>query len=344
MKDFKYAEKVAISWKEKSIETVDQARNCLTNYDKPVYEIMNRLGKTGIPTAKDLEFINDWRLKDGFSDDVIMEACDRAFLSNDKNRFSYANGILSKWKEQNIHSLEDIKRIIKNNKKIENNEFTKKKRGRKNTHKTKKEEHNKKAPDNIRKKIKNHFHKFIFDKTNQLIKNFYGNQKFTFKKGIHRIKNNNNENENNENNYNENDKIFFTNDISLKTNKKLINTNIEDFLKQKISSRYTKYEKNENKKIFEEKLNRKFIEQNNYIFKMKYKEFFINFYLNDNYENKIEIIEKENKLNENKNLNKNKKNKIPENFQFLLNNYKENKDYFEKLKKIGYDYIQYFDR
>jgi len=341
MKDFKYAEKVAISWKEKSIETVDQARNCLTNYDKPVYEIMNRLGKTGIPTAKDLEFINDWRLKDGFSDDVIMEACDRAFLSNDKNRFSYANGILSKWKEQNIHSLEDIKRIIKNNKKIENNEFTKKKRGRKNTHKTKKEEHNKKAPDNIRKKIKNHFHKFIFDKTNQLIKNFYGNQKFTFKKGIHRIKNNNNENENNENNYNENDKIFFTNDISLKTNKKLINTNIEDFLKQKISSRYTKYEKNENKKIFEEKLNKNFIMQNNYVFKMKYKEFFINFYLNDNYENKNETIEKENNLNENENSNKNKK---PENFKFLLNKNKENKDYYEKLKEIGYDYIKYFDR
>jgi hypothetical protein len=228
----------------------------------------------------------------------------------------------------------------------------KKKRGRKNTHKTKKEEHNKKAPDNIRKKIKNHFHKFIFDLTNDLIKGFYGNQKFKFRKGIHQIKknknnndeNNNNENENNEYEFSENEKIFFTNDISLKTNKKLINTNIEDFLKQKISSRYTKYEKNENKKIFEEKLNKNFIMQNNYVFKMKYKEFFINFYLNDNYENKIEIIEKENKLNENKNLNKNKKNKIPENFQFLLNNYKENKDYFEKLKKIGYDYIQYFDR
>jgi DnaD/phage-associated family protein len=110
-KDLRYAEKVAIGWKENGVETVDQARNNTTKYDKPVYEIMNRLGKTGTPTVKEMEFINEWRLKDGFSDAVIMEACDRAVLSTDKNRFNYAHGILSKWKEQNVRSLEDVRRI-----------------------------------------------------------------------------------------------------------------------------------------------------------------------------------------------------------------------------------------
>ena len=72
---------------------------------------MKRLGKNSSPTVKEMEFITGWRKKDGFSDALIMEACDRAVLSTDNNRFSYVQGILNRWKEQNINTLEDVKKV-----------------------------------------------------------------------------------------------------------------------------------------------------------------------------------------------------------------------------------------
>ena len=110
-KDFRYAEKVAIGWKQSGIETPEQAKNGSQRYDKGVYDIMKRLGKNSSPTVKEMEFITGWRKKDGFSDALIMEACDRAVLSTDNNRFSYVQGILNRWKEQNINTLEDVKKV-----------------------------------------------------------------------------------------------------------------------------------------------------------------------------------------------------------------------------------------
>ncbi|MCR4617823.1 MAG: DnaD domain protein [Lachnospiraceae bacterium] len=110
-KDFRYAEKVAIGWKQNGVETPEQAKGASLRYDRGVYDIMKRLGKSGSPTVKEMEYITSWRDKDGFSDELIMEACDRAVLNTDSNRFSYVQGILNKWKAQNITNLDDVKRV-----------------------------------------------------------------------------------------------------------------------------------------------------------------------------------------------------------------------------------------
>ncbi len=107
-RDFRYAEKVAIGWKERGIETVEQARTGNYKYDKTVYEIMNRLGKNGSPTEKEMEFISKWRDEYSFSDVVIFEACDRTVMATDSHRFQYAEGILSKWFKQGIRTIEDV--------------------------------------------------------------------------------------------------------------------------------------------------------------------------------------------------------------------------------------------
>lgn len=110
-KDFKYIEKVAISWAEQGISTPEQAQKLASKYDKNVYHIMNQLGKNGSPTTKELEFITRWTKDYGFSNDIIFEACERTVLATDKHRFEYADSILSSWKKANVHHKADIVRM-----------------------------------------------------------------------------------------------------------------------------------------------------------------------------------------------------------------------------------------
>ena len=110
-KDFKYIDKVAVSWAEEGVTTPKQAQRHANKYDKCVYTIMNELGKTGSPTAKEMEYINRWTKEYGFTTDIILEACERTVLATDKHRFEYAEGILSSWKNQNVHHKSDIQRM-----------------------------------------------------------------------------------------------------------------------------------------------------------------------------------------------------------------------------------------
>lgn len=107
-KDFKYIEKVAVSWAEEGISTPEEAQKRAGKYDSKVYTIMNELGKSGAPTPIEVEYISRWTDEYGFSIEIIIEACKKTVLATDKNRFDYAEGILSNWKRQNIREREDI--------------------------------------------------------------------------------------------------------------------------------------------------------------------------------------------------------------------------------------------
>lgn len=110
-KDFRYMEKVALSWAQEGIRTPKQAEKVSLKYDKSVYGIMNELGKSSAPTTKELEYINRWRKEYGFTDEVIFEACARTVLATDKHRFEYAEGILQNWKKENVHHKSDIQKL-----------------------------------------------------------------------------------------------------------------------------------------------------------------------------------------------------------------------------------------
>lgn len=110
-KDFKYIERVAVNWAEAGITTPKQAQKSASRYDKNIYTIMNGLGKSNSPTAKEMEFITRWLKDYGFPMDVIIEACERTVLATDKHRFEYAESILSSWKRQNVHHKSDIQGI-----------------------------------------------------------------------------------------------------------------------------------------------------------------------------------------------------------------------------------------
>ncbi len=110
-KNFRYIEKVAISWAEEGITTPEQAQSVSAGYDKRIYSIMKALGKNSVPTETELAFINRWTTDYAFSADVIFEACQRTVLNTDKNRFQYADKMLTLWKEQDVRSAADIRRL-----------------------------------------------------------------------------------------------------------------------------------------------------------------------------------------------------------------------------------------
>lgn len=107
-KDFRYIEKVAISWAEAGITTPEQAKGQAYKYDKNVYTIMKQLGKNTDPTASEVAYINKWLREYAFSIDIIFEACKRTVLATDKHRFEYADSILQSWKNASVHTLPDI--------------------------------------------------------------------------------------------------------------------------------------------------------------------------------------------------------------------------------------------
>lgn len=107
-KDFRYIEKVAVSWAEAGITSPEQAEAAGSRYDKSVYGVMNALGKTAAPTPKEIEYIKKWHQEYSFTSDIILEACERTVLSTDKHRFEYADKILNSWKNAGVRHKKDI--------------------------------------------------------------------------------------------------------------------------------------------------------------------------------------------------------------------------------------------
>ena len=101
-------EKVALAWHEQGIMSPADAQNASRKYDKVVYTIMKSLGKNTDPAPKELEYINKWTKEYGFWLDVIQEACDKTVMTTDRNRFAYADGILTKWYQAGVHHKADI--------------------------------------------------------------------------------------------------------------------------------------------------------------------------------------------------------------------------------------------
>lgn len=113
-KDFKYIEKVAISWAEQGISTPEEAQKQGGQYSKDVYDIVKALGSSNMPTEAELSFINRWTVDFCFSKDIILEACRRTVLAVNTNRFKYADALLKNWHEQNVKQASDIIKLDEN--------------------------------------------------------------------------------------------------------------------------------------------------------------------------------------------------------------------------------------
>lgn len=107
-----YIEKVALSWYEKGFTTVADAKSSAAIYNKRTSVVSRTfgLGNRNL-TPIELDFINRWYDDYGFDAELIEEACKRTIMSMSKPNFSYADGILRKWKDAGVRNLTDLKKV-----------------------------------------------------------------------------------------------------------------------------------------------------------------------------------------------------------------------------------------
>ena len=125
--NFRYMEKVAESWNDMNIKTVEEAQiHIKQNEDKwtKIRRILSYLGMKNSEVMKPQEeMLEKWIFTYKFNMDLIEKACDICFERLNRADFKYIDGILGKWKENNIKTLEDVALKDKNIKKSNNKQF-----------------------------------------------------------------------------------------------------------------------------------------------------------------------------------------------------------------------------
>ena len=112
-RSIKFWEKIAIEWHENGIKTVKDAKQYCTgsnNCDMDSLKIMRAFGVYNKPTAdNEVEFIDKWLKTLKFDVDVIVKACKIGMneARNKSGAIRYANGVLEKWRQGNVHTLEE---------------------------------------------------------------------------------------------------------------------------------------------------------------------------------------------------------------------------------------------
>ena len=90
-----YIQKVALSWCERHIKTVSEAKASSMAYNKNCYSILGAFGIKGrAPAPSEMEYIKRWTSEYGFSLDLILNACARTMNAIHQPSFDYT-GIYS---------------------------------------------------------------------------------------------------------------------------------------------------------------------------------------------------------------------------------------------------------
>ena len=110
--DYRYIEKVALTWHDMNIKTMSQAQNYIKQTEDKWVKIRKILSYLGIKNTDLMkpqeEMLNKWITTYNFDLEMIQKACD--ICANRLNRadFKYIDGILTNWFNNNIKTLEDV--------------------------------------------------------------------------------------------------------------------------------------------------------------------------------------------------------------------------------------------
>ena len=103
-----YIEKVAMSWHDKNIDTVERAKSEVFSRSKDCSAIREAFGISRAFGAIELDMINRWKLTYGMTTDMIREACNRTLLSTGSPDFKYADSILAGWHKKGITDMTGV--------------------------------------------------------------------------------------------------------------------------------------------------------------------------------------------------------------------------------------------
>ncbi|MBQ8799978.1 MAG: DnaD domain protein [Lachnospiraceae bacterium] len=105
-----YIQKVALSWHEDGIDSVEKAEERSLQFDTCFTAVNRAFALNRAPGISERRFLNRWSTL-GFSSDLIEEACSRALLSTSHPDFKYADKILERWHQNNVHTMSDVKKL-----------------------------------------------------------------------------------------------------------------------------------------------------------------------------------------------------------------------------------------
>ncbi len=105
-----YIQKVALSWHQDGIDTAEKAEERSLQFDSCFTAVNRAFALNRAPGLSERRFLNRWSTF-GFSADLIEEACSRALLSTSHPDFKYADKILERWHQNNVHTMSDVKKL-----------------------------------------------------------------------------------------------------------------------------------------------------------------------------------------------------------------------------------------
>jgi DnaD/phage-associated family protein len=109
--NIRYIEQTAISWADEGIDTLEKATRHVLLSDNIYKEIMAAFGiYSKYPATSQKTHFDRWLKDFRMPVPVILEAIDKAVLSQTDPTIPYVNGILKKWNDLGIHTLEDAKK------------------------------------------------------------------------------------------------------------------------------------------------------------------------------------------------------------------------------------------
>ncbi len=111
-KSIHYIQTVALSWHDRNITTVEEAKAGTLKYSKTYYSVLNAFGIKGRgPVANEVTYIQKWTEEYGFDLDLILEAINRTMNKIHQPSFEYADSILTNWFSNDVRSLQDVQAL-----------------------------------------------------------------------------------------------------------------------------------------------------------------------------------------------------------------------------------------
>lgn len=109
-----YAEKVAVTWSERGINTIEtidaytRAEKERANY---FYSLRKLFGISDRPLSKkEEEYLRKWNEEFGMDEDMVALAYEYCIMQTNKLSFPYMDTILSNWRAKNIRTVADAER------------------------------------------------------------------------------------------------------------------------------------------------------------------------------------------------------------------------------------------
>lgn len=113
-RSMKYIEKVAISWHENGITTINQIENYIQSEKEKnsyFYSLRKLFGITDRNLSKTEEmYLKSWKNEYGMGEEMVALAYEYCILSTNKLSFPYINSIIKDWHEKGIKTIEEAEK------------------------------------------------------------------------------------------------------------------------------------------------------------------------------------------------------------------------------------------